>query len=261
MTFDCPFGLDARTITEPVLVIGDVHNSASALDRLLRQVGGSLSEPPPHHVIVSVGDLHNKGTGLGPSGQPGSVEVTRWALMMSQQGRLLLADSNHGYAVARAIERRRTGSNIRRPSDTVVDDLLAQADGAELIEKTERLLRLAPSFIRLTSPHYGETLVAHAGVSQRMLSVRNPRPAERAFHRNAEEFRWQGDAAVVVGHVTVSEPTTTRETRADGSLAGPVHRIDTGVDHGGPLTGYLVNDDSFLSSDTHAQQQSLTLAK
>lgn len=260
MTSHSPFGLDARTITDPILVIGDIHNCARSLNALLASVGGSLTEPPPHHLIVSVGDLHNKGTETGDNGEPGSVAVTRWALMMAEQGRLLLADSNHGYAVARAIERRQTGSTLRRPSDKVVDELLAQPDGEQLVVRTAKLLNEAPSFIRLPNPTYGETLVAHAGVSERMLKVRNPRPAERAFHRNAEEFRWQGNAAVVVGHVSVDTPTATRETRTDGTLAGPVYRIDTGADTGGPLTGYLVQDDTFINSAA-VNTTSLTLAQ
>lgn len=250
MSHVSPFGRDARALQGPILVIGDVHNCAATLEKLLKCVGGTLTTAPPEHTIVSVGDLHNKGAGLGPHGQPGAVEVTRWALMMADQGKLLMADSNHGYAVARAIERRREGSTTRRASDLVVDQLLAQPDGEELVRRTERLLRQAPSFIRLPNPKYGETLVAHAGVSERMLTVKNPRPSERAFHRNAEQFRWNGTAAVVVGHVTVGEPTTVHEARPDGTLSGPVYRIDTGVEIGNGLTGYLVDDDAFVTVAT-----------
>lgn len=244
-----PAGLDARRLHGPFAVIGDVHGCVHTLDSLLRKLGGSLHDPVPGLTLISVGDLHdNAGPSSGPGGEPGSVEVLRWALREQQAGRLITLDSNHGLALAKYLRGEREISHGRpRGAELTAIELSSAADAATLVPAVEAFLAACPPFARFTGGPCGEFVVAHAAASERTLTAKALSWREYSFHVRAREFRWGGAPAVVTGHVSVPVPKVTRETRADGTLAGPVIRIDTGVDEGGALTAWLPEQDVFVS--------------
>lgn len=245
-----PAGLDARHLEGPFAVIGDVHGCVHTLDALLRQLGGSLTEPVPGLTLVSVGDLHDKaGPAEGPlAGEPGSVEVLRWAVREKQAGRLVLVDSNHGLMLAKYLRgERRVRPLPKGSAERTAFELSMTADASELSSQVLDLVGTAPVFARFSGGPTGEFIVAHAAASERLLTARHVSDQERSFLIRATDFRWTGSQTVVVGHMGVPAPQVTRERRADGSFAGPVVRIDTGVDDGGALTAYLPHENRFVS--------------
>lgn len=233
---------DLRHLRAPFAVIGDVHGCWYTLQNLLDRLG-----PGADDLLVSVGDLHDKGgqlhtTADGPEAA-GSVRVLRWALESSAAGSLVVVDSNHGVALARRLT---PGSLPAKPSvEASAVELHAQPDADALVHAVRNFLHSRPSFVRLQGGPTGELVVAHAGVAERLFDARSLTVEEQRFSILAREFRWSGRATAIVGHMRSAEPLRIAARQADG---GALLRIDTGCgEPGGKLTAYLPNRDSFVS--------------
>jgi hypothetical protein len=233
---------DLRNLPIPSAVIGDVHGCWHTLSTLLDTIGINM-----HHgddVIVSVGDLHDKGgVGIDSAEGPaaaGSVQVLRWSMEQHANGRLIVVDSNHGQALVRRIA---SGKHAKPSVETTYDEIMAQHDAATLAPAVRAFLSDLPLFARFQGGPTGEIVVAHAAVAERLYDQRHLRPEEERFSVLARTFRWNGEATAVVGHIRTSEPT-----RVHNDAGGDLLRIDTGCgESGGRLTAWLPGSDEFVS--------------
>jgi predicted kinase len=253
-----PAQTDGRGLSGPFVVIADVHGCYRTLRTLLDQLGfDECGNHPDGLIPVFVGDLHDKGGAVcaGPwgTGRPedsGSVAVLRLVMDWVHRGRALVSDSNHGNKLVRAILRPdevRIGPAL---AETLAD-IDAQPDAVELRSRIVQFLGRVPVSLTLRGGPTGEIIVAHAAMI-RGFEGRNDRKAAQVCNYQ-REFAWQGQATVVVGHVTVAEPRRERAEPASdtpGLTPGEVLRIDTGAFKGNGLSAWLSATDTFITVPT-----------
>jgi hypothetical protein len=233
---------DLRHLSTPSVVIGDVHGCWYTLLALLDKIG--LNPEIGDELIVSVGDLHDKGgagidTEEGPSAS-GSVRVLRWALKEHERGRLIVVDSNHGQALVRRFI---SGKPAKPSVEMTYNEIIAQDDGVTLAPDVVNFLANLPLFARFRGGPTGEIVVAHAAVAERLYHKTELTPEEERFSVLAREFRWNGSATAVVGHIRTDEPI-----RISNDLGGDLIRIDTGCgESGGRLSAWLPGSDQLVS--------------
>lgn len=233
---------DLRHLPTPTAVIGDVHGCWHTLTTLLDTIGIDIHRGDD--MIVSVGDLHDKGgVGLDTADGPaaaGSVQVLRWAMEQHANGRLVVVDSNHGQALVRRIA---SGKQAKPSVETTFEEIMAQADATTLAPAVHAFLSNLPVFARFQGGPAGEIVVAHAAVAERLYRQKHLRPEEERFSVLARSFRWSGAATAVVGHIRTSAPARVRN-----DAGGDLLRIDTGCgEPGGHLSAWLPAIDEFVS--------------
>jgi hypothetical protein len=227
-----PEGVDARHITGPLAITGDLHNCAQTFfERLLPALGTDRELSNPDLLLVSVGDLHDKG------GQPdGGVELIRWWLWAVKTGRALLVDSNHNKALVRALL---TGGPVRFGLKPTIDAINAQPDADQL--KAE----IVAAFSRLPSHLiFADTVVVHAAMTESRLGKSSAETRGFALYTrySSSPWEWTGTQTLVHGHVVVDGVARRRAAPAadrPGHVPGEVVAIDTGAYRGGGLTAYL----------------------
>lgn len=217
---------DARGLsTQDIVVVGDLHGCAGTFfDRMLPALGTDALLSNDDVLVVSVGDIHDKGD------PEGSVALIRWWLTALRTGRALMVDSNHNRSLVRYL----SGTPMRvSPSlAETVAAIDAQPDAEQL--KAD----IIATFSRLPSHlWFDDLVVAHAGLRVDMLG--DPSNATRRFAMYADNTRkaweWTGSQTLVHGHDTVTEPTTRRAH----AQAGDVINVDTGAHCHGVLSAYV----------------------
>ncbi|MDQ4086429.1 MAG: polynucleotide kinase-phosphatase [Pseudomonadota bacterium] len=224
---------DRRDERGPFDIIGDVHGCADELERLLEELGYSVSwdgksvsvTPPAGRKAIFVGDLVDRG--------PRSPDSLRIAKHMVERGTALAVVGNHDDKLKRHL----SGKNVKVTHG--------------LAETIEQLAGEPPEFARemrdwldgLIS-HYvldeGRLVVAHAGLKEEMQGRASG--AVRSFAMYGEtsgeidefglpvRYNWAADykgrARVVYGHTPVLEAQW-----VNGTIC-----IDTGCCFGGKLT-------------------------
>lgn len=244
-----PETCDARGIdTTQFVVVGDLHGCADTfLDRLLPAVGTDRDLSNPDVVIVSVGDIHDKG-----ADPQGSVELIRWWLRAIRTGRALMVDSNHSRNLTRAL----VGQNTR-VSPGLADTLAAldaQPDAEEL--KAE----IVATFSRLPAHlWFDDLVVVHAGITEDMLGSTSSR--NRGFMLHVRQARtpweWTGTQTLVHGHDTVPAPHMWQadpNPARPGHVPGMVVNIDTGAYAGGRMTAFRPATGEFIQVPTCAYE-------
>jgi hypothetical protein len=230
-----PEGIDARGLsTRDVVVVGDIHGCAETfLDRLLPAIGTDEQLSNPDLLLVSVGDIHDKG------GRPGgSVHMIRWWLSALRTGRALLVDSNHSKALVRALTH--PDQPVRFGLAQTLADIDAQPDADRL------RAGIVASFSRLPSHLvFDDLVVVHAAMTENRLFRSTAETRGFALHRRFDTmpWTWTGSQTLVHGHVVVDMPYRHRAVPRPSDLGraplpGEVIDIDTGAYRGGGLTAY-----------------------
>jgi hypothetical protein len=239
--------------------MGDVHGCYNTLMHLIDELGGHDGIVPDDVLLVSVGDLNNKGGVVGvedPNGplNSGSVQVLRWAMDRYDDRSLLVTDSNHGRRLGEilrsGIRTDRDGNPLRGSVVPTLADIDAQPDAEELAPRLASFLLQLPHALRVSGGPAGEIVAAHAAASPRLLDAKKLSYQERMFHINAQFFRWTGQQTVVTGHVLVDEPTRERHKLPDGSLSGEVIRLESGCYRGRGLSAYIADEDTIITVPT-----------
>ena len=225
-----PEGPDARNVTADLAIVGDIHGCAETfLDRLLPALGTDRNLSNPDVVIVSAGDINDKGQH--------SVEMIRWWLWALRTGRALMVHSNHNKSLLRGLTRPdfpRRGGLV-----ATLAEIEAQPDAEQL--KAD----IIASFSRLPSHLvFRDHVVAHAAMTEDRLFRTDAKTASFAIYTRYEKtpWEWTGTQTLLHGHVVVDAPTRRRapaDPARPGHIPGDVIAIDTGAYHGGGLTAYL----------------------
>lgn len=240
-----PDGVDARGIpTSQVVVVGDLHGCASTFfDRLLPALGTDAALSNDNVLLVSVGDIHDKG------GDPqGSVRLIRWWLNAVRSGRALMVDSNHN----RTLVRHLTG-HTTRVSPGLADTMSAieaQADAEALKEQIVATFSRLPSHLR-----FDDLVVVHAAITEDRLGSTSPR--DRGFmlytNRDRTPWDWTGSETLVHGHEPVDEVSRRRaslDPDRPGHVPGEVINVDTGAYAGGSMSAYLHDRNTTVAVET-----------
>lgn len=221
--------LDRRDLSGPFDIIGDVHGCYDELIALLDQLGYDTAAPVPVHpegrMPIYLGDLVDRG--------PASDRVLELAMNMVQEEAALCIAGNHENKLMRALK----GNPIEITHG--IQETLDQLEA-----RTPEFRQQVLEFISKLSEHYildeGRLAVAHAGVPERYQGRVSRRVRDFCLYGqvNGEKDEWgrpvrlewaleyQGDAAVVYGHIPVDKPKWTNETIC----------VDTGCVFGGSLT-------------------------
>lgn len=231
----------------PSAIIGDVHGCWHTLEKMLTILDDFFG---PDKLLVSVGDLHDKGGvphwAVSNPEDVGSAKVLRWAVQMHEERKLIVVDSNHGRALARKIGK--LSSNSKPELNRTFKELTMQPDADLLVPKVEKLLKHAPSFALFSGKHTEKIAVAHAALSQRIFYKKALSPQEERFCIHTRDFRWLGEETAVVGHVRVNTPQRIKSILPSGVPGGDLLKIDTGCgEENGYLTAYIPLADEFLS--------------
>lgn len=220
-----------------VLVVGDIHGCYYTLETLLNNLGVDLNAIPENTVIVSVGDIHDKGQH--------SPEVLKWAMENVAKGSLLLVDSNHGRALTRKIDKptRKFKESIEYTYKQLTD-----LNEPGLIKKVNTFLKTRPVYLDLTTDN-GRVVIAHACALERVIGKQKLTPAEVRYFMLAREAVWRSEGTCIVGHVRFVEPVVSTN-QAGGTLV----RIDTGcAEKNGKLSILEINTGLFTSTEVDSR--------
>lgn len=236
-----PSGMDARNVHAPLVVVGDIHGCAATFfDELLPAVGTdrNLSNPTP--LLVSVGDIHDKGQH--------SVEVIRWWLWALRTGRAVMTDSNHNKALLRALTDPDTP--VRGSVAKTVAQIEAEPDASALKQQIVAAFSRLPSHLV-----FPEHVVVHAAMTRERLFRTDAKTRGFALHHRASKspWEWTGPQTLLHGHVTVPAPERRRaagEVGPDAGQPGEVIALDTGAYTGGGLSAYLSVTDETITVPT-----------
>lgn len=240
---------DARGVrTSQAVVVGDLHGCARTFfDRLLPAAGTDKDLSNPDVLVISVGDIHDKG-----ADPQGSVELIRWWLRALRTGRALMVDSNHNRSLVRYL----TG-HAMRVSPGLADTLAAidaQPDAEELKADIVASFSRLPSHLR-----FDDLVVVHAAITEDILGAVTARANGFMLYTNSARtpWKWTGSQTLVHGHEPVpsaarhrAEPDPTRP----GHTPGEVINVDTGAYTGGQMTAYVHATSSILAVDTYAEE-------
>lgn len=240
---------DARGIdSSRVVVVGDLHGCAATFfDRMLPAIGTDVNLSNPDVLLVSVGDIHDKG------GDPfGSVELIRWWLGALRTGRALMVDSNHNRSLVRYL----TGHTVR-VSPGLADTLTAidaQPDAVELKAQIVAAFSRLPSHLR-----FDDLVVVHAAITEDLLGASTARARGFMLYTNYERiaWNWTGSQTLVHGHEPVSSASRRRavaDPQRPGHTPGEVINIDTGAYIGGQMTAYVHTTGTTVAVDTFEQE-------
>lgn len=223
-----------------VYVIGDIHGCMYTLKNALKQVGLDLLALPENTILVSVGDIHDKGEY--------SVEVLEWAIKKCSEGSLIVVDSNHGRALTRKIE------NPRKRFKESVEYTYSQirnSGGKPLASKIAEFLKSRPVYLDALTDN-GRLVVAHACALERVIGNKKLSPAEVRYFMLARDAVWRSAGTCVVGHVRFPEPVI-----SENQNGGRLVRLDTGcAEENGNLTILHLNSGKLYS--TPVDQRDLT---
>jgi hypothetical protein len=214
-----------------VYVIGDIHGCLHTLRNLISKIGFDMSNLPENVVLISVGDIHDKGEY--------SVEVLKWAMEQSSLGKLIVVDSNHGRALTRKIGKphRKFKESIEYTYKQLIED-----EQPGLIKRVNTFLKNRPVYLDANTDN-GRLVVAHACALERVIGKNKLTPAEVRYFMLAREAVWSGQGTCIVGHVRFPEPVV-----VNNNNGGKLIRIDTGcAEQNGSLTILHFNSDTFTS--------------
>lgn len=213
-----------------VIVIGDIHGCFYTLSNLLLKLGSRDGyNIPEKYVLVSVGDLNNKG--------PHSIKVLQWAIEMSKQGKLYVTDSNHGRRLARRIYNEcKPGGIVEKTFEEI------ESNYREIKKDIAEFLGSLPASITIVNKE-GRMFVAHAAFSERLSKKKILEIKERNFIIGCKSFNWRGKDRLIVGHLTMSEGK-----RVKNKNGGEIIYLDGGVNEGRPLYYYNVESDTIENS-------------
>ena len=225
---------DKRDEQIDFIVIGDIHGCFYTLMDLINFAKINI-DGFEHFKIISVGDITNKGGIIssikGEVNESGSVNVLRWALELTKEGKLLSVDSNHGRHLSKRL---RSKYESRNPNvEYTYKDIMLQPDCKIFRKNVLQFLDSLPPYLRVNSKAGREYIIAHASVSQRLLELNKlSKPEYDYFLFNNNDFKWSGDSTVITGHCAVSEPTRVVNNNAE------LIRLDTKVETGNGLSFY-----------------------
>lgn len=230
--------------TTGVVVVGDLHGCARTfLDRMLPALGTDARLSNPDVLVVSVGDIHDKGDPAG------AVELIRWWLWALRTGRALMVDSNHN----RKLVRHLAGHQVRVSPGLAgtLAELDAQPDAEELKAQIVASFSRLPSHLR-----FDDLVVVHAAMTEELLGDTSNKA--RGFMLHARDSRtpweWTGSQTLVHGHEPVHRATTRRapaDPTRPGHVPGQVVNIDTGAYLGGVMTAYRHRDARIVEVEPH----------
>ena len=229
-----PLWTDKRTDAGPFDIIGDVHGCADELEKLLRELGYSVTwnearqvivVPPPGRKAVFVGDLGDRG--------PRTPDVLRIAMHMEETGSAYVIQGNHDRKLFRWLDGRNV--TVSHGLQQSIDQLLSEDDVFRARVKT--FLDGLRSHAWLDG---GKLAVAHAGLKEEMIGRGSGAVREFALFGETtgemDEFGlpvrrdwaadYRGTTSVIYGHVATSEVQWVNNTLC----------IDTGCVYGGKLT-------------------------
>ena len=238
---------DKRDEAIDFIVIGDIHGCFYTLMDLINFAQNNI-KGFDQYKIISVGDITNKGGIIssikGGIDESGSVNVLRWALELTKNGKLLSVDSNHGRHLSKRL---RSKNESRNPNvEFTYKDIILQPDSKEFRKNILHFLDSLPPYLRVRSKAGREYIVAHASVSQRLLELdKLSKPEYDYFLFNNNDFKWSGDSTVITGHCAVAEPTRIVNNNAE------LIRLDTKVETGNGLSFYDSKNDMLYKIPTN----------
>lgn len=232
-----PSGPDARHITAPVTVVGDIHGCWETFKNLLRELGTDEHLSNPEVFLVSVGDIHDKGQH--------SVEVIRWWLWALKTGRAMMVDSNHNRKMVKVLldPGKEPGVGLA----ATLAQIEAQPDAARLKADIVNTFGRLPSHLVFPG-----VVVAHAAMTEERLFRTDNKTRTFAMYTRAAKtpWEWTGSQTLVHGHVVVPTPSRRRapvDPDRPDHVPGEVIDIDTGCCEGGGLTAYLSATDTTVT--------------
>lgn len=244
-----PETYDARGIsTNQAVIVGDIHGCARTFfERLLPAAGTDKHLSNPDVLLISVGDIHDKGA------DPfGSVELIRWWLHALRTGRALMTDSNHNRSLVRYL----TGHPMK-VSPGLAETLAAidaQPDAEQL--KAD----IVASFSRLPSHLvFDDLVVVHAAITEDLIGANTARANGFMLYNNSARtpWTWTGSQTLVHGHEPVAQVARRRaapDPARVGHTPGEVINVDTGAYTGGQMAAYVHADASIVAVDTFHQE-------
>jgi predicted kinase len=241
----CPESVDARGLdTCGVVVVGDLHGCARTFfDRFLPAVGTDADLSNPDVLVVSVGDVHDKGDPAG------SVELIRWWLRALRTGRALMVDSNHSRKLVKYL----AGHDVRiSPAMAqTVAEIDAQPDAEQLRAQIIAQFGRLPSHL-----WFDDLVVVHAGITEQLLGDTSTRARSFMLYvRDAiRPWQWTGPQTLVHGHEPVPAPARRRaepDPDRPGHTPGEVIDVDTGAYLGDGLSWYVHATGATRTVPTH----------
>ena len=141
---------DKRDEQIDFIVIGDIHGCFYTLMDLINFAKINI-DGFEHFKIISVGDITNKGGIIssikGEVNESGSVNVLRWALELTKEGKLLSVDSNHGRHLSKRL---RSKYESRNPNvEYTYKDIMLQPD-CKIFRKN--VLQFLESWLKILPP-------------------------------------------------------------------------------------------------------------
>lgn len=229
-----------------VVVVGDLHGLADTFfDKFLPAIGTDKELSNPNVLLVSVGDIHDK----GPNPQT-SVELIRWWLWAIRTGRALMVDSNHSRNLVQYLTGRK--ETLSPSGMETLEAIEEQPDAQQIKDAIVTVFSRLPSHLVFT-----DLVVVHAAMRQELIGTTNPRARGFILHARNEHnpWEWNGPQTLVHGHDTVPQPTRRRSSAPhQGHTPGEAINVDTGAVTGGPLTGYVNATDSFIQVTPYAHE-------
>lgn len=243
-------GVDLRAYLGDFAVVGDVHGCQRTLtERLLPALGWSTKAGAP--LLVSVGDVHDKGTS--------SVQSLRWWLAAMRRGVAVMTDSNHARALVRALLR------PDLPVRDCVADTVAQIDAS--VDAAQLRADILATFGHLPTHLVLPGVVAvHAALTEHRMFRDDAENRRFAIHTrfHLTPWHWTGSATLVHGHDTVEQVTVRRASVSPlrpGHVPGPVVNVDTGAYAGGGLSAYRSWTEDSVTVPTFPEEITSTLAQ
>jgi len=231
--------------------IGDIHGCYSEFLALLEKLGYQSDEEglythPEGRKLVSVGDVLSRG--------PNSIECLKFFISHVEKDLAFMVDSNHGWKIARWLDRRKVELAHGDELITAEFDHYEREHGKEaseeLKEKVRSLLLSAPSNFVFTSNGVRVVVATHAGIRDHYIGKESKRIRDFCRYGDTDGFEENGKPVRkdwFVNHRCGETIVWGHDPRPQPMVINNTINIDQGVVFGGRLTAYRYPEKTFVA--------------